>query len=644
MHILLIADCPPIANHVTTGFGRVSHHVAKALHPHCQLDFLAVNYYGGPHDSEFNLFPMAPNDPLGFRELESLLRENKYDAILGFNDIWVLNTYWRIIAPEKVPFYSYFPVDCIGWGADLVRYCSDWAGVATYTRFGADVVKKAGYTGPVEVIPHGVDTSAFKHIPTAEARKRLFGEGKMVDDFIVLNANRNTHRKRVGLTIEAFNGFLADAHDGGKKALWLHMGDPDVGIPIREIHSRTAKIYGLDSTSIPTLLQSGTGQDGRPPTQQPDVPVEILNLIYAAADVTINTAIGEGWGLCPVEALFAGTPAIVGRHSVHEELWGDGRGYLVDPVGWDWGTTVELTPMGAQQLHGLRHPIQAAYLYTNALHQAYLAWLTGELKNVTARAQAHFRQPEFSWPVIEQHFRDWLGVETVEPPAAVSQEGTTLTFRDGTWDEAIYQQVHDQNEYHIGELQPEDIVIDVGAHVGSFSILAHDLGSREIYAFEANPENAAIAAANIGTRGKLINAAVWGHKREPLLFHGSHDAWNTGGGNVWGEEGQPIEVLDFNEFLEALGDRPIRLLKLDCEASEYSILYECRHLNQIQEIVLEYHWFDHVPATYEGYQLEQLNGKALLEFLQGQGFEAEIQNAHPSGLGKIFAQRPQPAE
>jgi hypothetical protein len=53
----------------------------------------------------------------------------------------------------------------------------------------------------------------------------------------------------------------------------------------------------------------------------------------------------------------------------------------------------------------------------------------------------------------------------------------------------IVRSVIQWDEYQVfgQHFRPEDVVIDIGAHIGSFSFACHYLGSRDIHAFEANP-------------------------------------------------------------------------------------------------------------------------------------------------------------
>ena len=62
----------------------------------------------------------------------------------------------------------------------------------------------------------------------------------------------------------------------------------------------------------------------------PAVGDEVLNWIFNACDVGINTSVGEGWGLVNLEHAATGAAQVVPRHSACEELW-TGSALLLEP-------------------------------------------------------------------------------------------------------------------------------------------------------------------------------------------------------------------------------------------------------------------------------------------------------------------------
>ena len=192
----------------------------------------------------------------------------------------------------------------------------------------------------------------------------------------------------------------------------------------------------------------------------------------------------------------------------------------------------------------------------------------------------------------------------------VGESGPDWTFRASTLDRLIFNGVVLHNEYRLpARFQPDDIVIDIGAHIGSFSYAAVWRGCQNVYAIEPDEANFEIAARHLREyiqqgHVKLVRGAVWrsdenddelffdGYHPFPRSFAGMEGILNTGNGSViWGE-GKPVAKIAFDQIADELsenGARRIRLLKLDCEGGEWPILLTSQRLHLIDEICGEFH-------------------------------------------------------
>jgi len=176
----------------------------------------------------------------------------------------------------------------------------------------------------------------------------------------------------------------------------------------------------------------------------------------------------------------------------------------------------------------------------------------------------------------------------------VSATGHRFHARTGTTDLQIFKLVVDENEYNLPpRFQPDDIVIDIGAHIGGFSIAALERGAGKVYAFEAHPENHAIASKNVerfGGRVSCRQQAVWRSDQPSQLLYNSDLAGNSNAGGIsllWNNEGQAVETISLDQILSEASEgfrKPIRLLKIDCEGSEYPILFTSTQLQIVEEI------------------------------------------------------------
>jgi hypothetical protein len=52
-----------------------------------------------------------------------------------------------------------------------------------------------------------------------------------------------------------------------------------------------------------------------------------------------------------------------------------------------------------------------------------------------------------------------------------------LVFREKTTDRNIFKDVFELNEYNISSLNEDSVIVDIGSHIGSFSLKAFSLGA-----------------------------------------------------------------------------------------------------------------------------------------------------------------------
>jgi FkbM family methyltransferase len=226
--------------------------------------------------------------------------------------------------------------------------------------------------------------------------------------------------------------------------------------------------------------------------------------------------------------------------------------------------------------------------------------------------------------------------------------------RPDTLDGSIWQSVVVHNEYRLPrQFQAADTILDIGAHIGGFSFACLIRGAGRVFAFEPEPENYQLACHNLasfGPRVRVENRAVWrsdGPGRQ--LFHTpSQDPRNTGGGGVFATDGgTPVVAIGLDDFLDELaarhGVKRIRLLKVDCEGSEYPVLLTSRKLDRIDAICGEYHEYGgDLPEHLRIDGVTHFDRHALKKGLQSHGFHVELVPTGTPGqsnLGLFFAKR-----
>jgi len=136
-------------------------------------------------------------------------------------------------------------------------------------------------------------------------------------------------------------------------------------------------------------------------------------------------------------------------------------------------------------------------------------------------------------------------------------------------------------------LRPTDTFVDVGAHIGSYSLYASRYAGKVI-AVEPNPATFARLLENIGLNGAEIDARNVGvsDKRETLMLH-IQGKTNAGGASFVIEHGQG----DVAAQCLPLADIHLRIdvLKIDVEMMEHRVLAPYLAVHRPRVIIMEKH-------------------------------------------------------
>ena len=306
-----------------TGFARVTENVLENLKDRYEIHVLGCNWHGDatPLQQEYHMYPASnrfQQAPFGEDRIREIVEKVKPDIVFTINDSWIINEQWKRIKDLrdnlKFKFVGYYPMDSYEWYGGLMDTLNEWDAAVCYTEFGAHETIRAGAKIPINVIPHGMTKNQFYVKDKAECRKQL---GLNDDDFIVFNGNRNQFRKRIDITVSAFAKFAIDRPNA---KLYLHMGMKDQGWDIMPLFHREMTRQGLDPNNRIIMTS--------PSPQPPNVPVDMLNTIYNAVDVGVNTCKGEGWGLVNFEHAACRVPQIVPDHTSCKEIFED-HGLLI---------------------------------------------------------------------------------------------------------------------------------------------------------------------------------------------------------------------------------------------------------------------------------------------------------------------------
>ena len=299
-----------------TGFSRVTENVISRLKDDFEIVVLGNNWWGDPTPLQeaYKMYPSSNRHqtaPFGEQRIREIVEREQPDVVFTINDMWIINEQYRQIQDlhkqGKFKFVGYAPMDSYGWIGCLDETANDWDAIISYTEFGAHEFVKGGIYKPIAVIPHGVTPGQFYPMDRNECRRKL---GLKEDIFIVFNGNRNQFRKRQDITIKAFAKFAVNKPEA---QLYLHMGLKDQGWDLMGVFAREMSKVGLDPNGRIIMTTQSDGP--------PNVSVEMLNTIYNACDVGVNTCKGEGWGLVNFEHAACGVAQVVPDHTSCKEIF-----------------------------------------------------------------------------------------------------------------------------------------------------------------------------------------------------------------------------------------------------------------------------------------------------------------------------------
>ncbi|MEW6587893.1 MAG: FkbM family methyltransferase [Thermoproteota archaeon] len=184
------------------------------------------------------------------------------------------------------------------------------------------------------------------------------------------------------------------------------------------------------------------------------------------------------------------------------------------------------------------------------------------------------------------------------------------------------------------EIKDDDIIIDIGAHVGLFALYAAQYcKTGKIFCFEPIKDNFDLLVENIHlnklTNVSCFNNAVSGKDKAVKIYLNSVD---QAAHSVYGIGGEYVEVnaITLNHIIDTNQIKVCNLLKLDCEGSEYEIFQSTPddYLQKIQKICMEYH------ILKNNYEPLYILKKRLLSL----NFQI-IDNSTTKNLGMLYAKK-----
>ena len=164
---------------------------------------------------------------------------------------------------------------------------------------------------------------------------------------------------------------------------------------------------------------------------------------------------------------------------------------------------------------------------------------------------------------------------------------------------------------------PSDIVVDIGAYVGEFSMMASDKGAKQIYSYEPTPDTFEVLTANRRKNMIIRNMAVVGDDRKEIELYISSGIGVTNSIVKIDRKVTHITVPAIR-YEEAVKNATI--VKIDVEGAEYT--YNIIQPN-IRALILEFH-----PIAKQPWQSW---AKKIMGDLEMAGFKSIMRPAFSHG-------------
>ena len=325
--------------HQFTGYSKVSYGILNQLSKVPWLDVVHYGFQKFPtqnmpqgyrkYPSNIKVIDAAADEKpfeqgFGFRELPNVIRREKPNVVMIFNDMGIVTRFITEIEKSGIPrtfkVWVYcdqvYPMQLNGY-IEVLNLKAER--IFAFTPYWRQVLRDQGVTRPVDVLLHGFDNEIYKPLPRAEVRKQF----KIPEEaFMFLNVNRNQPRKRYDILIMAFVEllvkyptkpiFLMCICDKGEKGGWW----------LFELYQRELKMRGVAVDQFANRLMISS--------QDLTFRDEEINLFYNLANVGVNSADGEGWGLCNFEQMGVGIPQVLPNVGGFKEFCNSENSTLVE--------------------------------------------------------------------------------------------------------------------------------------------------------------------------------------------------------------------------------------------------------------------------------------------------------------------------
>jgi len=395
-----------VSTHIdqTTGYSKVSMNLVKQL---ATLSPKVKTFHFGfqrhPARASSRKYPegvtsydaAANEDPkeegFGYNKIHDYLEMVNPDVVMIYNDAYTIAKFVESMKHTRgtSPYKLWIYLDQVytGIAPPLIEVLHTHADrIYCFTEIWKKAFTEYGGFPDVRVLEHAVDPTVFANVSEDTKRNMRVKMGVPADAIVFLNANRNSQRKRIDLTVAGFVGLLkSDPVTPYHLAVASNL-QPNTGAyyDVQRIFMEELKDNGMDFQQFARRLLL---VDTSPPNVWSD---EAINQLYNIADIGINTSDGEGFGLCQLEHLYTGAPQIVTDVGSYRTFLDDTTAEFIPPSGKMY--------FAGGMPHGFSAPTFTAADVTQALKRA--------VSTCAEKKNAILSYPFKSWSRVCDDFLD----------------------------------------------------------------------------------------------------------------------------------------------------------------------------------------------------------------------------------------------
>ena len=319
----------------SNGYSKVVYYISKYLGKYFNIELTVYGFQNVNNTNDKDLrndIPssvklydvLAAEEPKrnGFGELEigDFIKKNPQDIIIIFNDNMITTALTHTIIKEcgdekkNYKLISYMDQVYPYQKKEYIELLNSYYdGIVAFTPYWRDIARKLGIKEsiPIYVFPHGFDSTMYYPIPKDIAR--LYFKYN-IDDFMVLNLNRNQPRKCWDHTIIAWVEF-AEMHYNVNVKNTIKKNSNNTR-PIKLIIGTQINAFWnlwdvleneVKFRDVPLDYVKNTIIEVPMPQQLSD---KEINILYNSCDVGCNNCNGGGYELTVFECLGLGIPQV----------------------------------------------------------------------------------------------------------------------------------------------------------------------------------------------------------------------------------------------------------------------------------------------------------------------------------------------